>query len=383
MAEKKVLTQTKSAFKFIGRATRLEKDGAYKEATMDKGKNKGKVYHSLRFGVNTSETNGMTVQMFGFTPEQVFLWNSEKNAEFKKEGKKYKGLRVPFDEWLDTKEDYYEKGHVPIETKVGFVRDEEDKLITKGLPAFVASEAIHANIDNGDTVVVKGDIRYSTWTNPEGKEIAQTTFSIKEIYKIADIDFEDKDFEETTYFEQEMVYVDAVDEKKESKVFVTGRTIDYNGNFQDSQFVINYSDGEGGTDEVMRKLADSFLKKISFGDLIEVNGNALNRAIVEEAEEASEEEDFLATLGGKAKPKHAQRYQNTSYISEMQIEGIDAWSKKEYRESDFVVDNLVDKEKEKQKPTSELDDLGGKKKKDDNNPFADGMIEIDEDDLPF
>ena len=88
--EKKDLVQTKNSFKFIGKVTRIEKDGAFKEETATKGKNEGKTYRSLRFGVKTSETNDMTVQMYDFEPTEIFLWNSDK----KKKDANYKGDRV-------------------------------------------------------------------------------------------------------------------------------------------------------------------------------------------------------------------------------------------------------------------------------------------------
>lgn len=377
MAKQTELQQTKNSFKFIGHVTRVDKENAFKQETATRGKREGDTYRSLRFGVKTSETNDMTVSMYDFEPTEVFLWNSEK----RKANQNYKGERMPFEEWQEKQDQLSKDGYAVLQARVGLTHDDNGKIVTKGLPGFVASEKIFQGIDNGDSVVVEGDIRYSRYTNQQGKEVEQKTFTIKRLVKLKDVDFHDEKFEEVTYFEQEMVFVDAVAEKKEKKVYVTGRTIDYNKNFHDSQFVIDYSDGADGTDEGMVKLAGAFTKKFSFGDVLNVFGNAVNRVIVAEVEEeVSEEEDLLASLGGKAKPKHTQSWATRTYLNEMQITGVDAWDKKVYKETDFVVDELVDNKDTKKKTDDDMD-FGGKAKKD-SNPF-DESDDDDSDDLPF
>lgn len=376
--EKTPLQETKGSFKFIGKVSRIDSEYAFKQAEAERGKRQGDTYRSLRFGVKTSDTNEMTASMYDFEPTEVFLWNSKK----KKEDNTYKGERVSFEEWLDNQDAYREEGTTPIQTHVGLHQKEDGKMDIKGMPGFVASKEIFDGFDNGDSVVVSGNVRFSSYENQNGKVIEQTTFGIERIVRIKDIDFEDEKFEEVTYFEQQMVFVDAVAEKKEQKVYVTGRTIDYHKNFHDSEFIVDYSDGEGGTDDGMVKLATAFTKKFAFGDVLTVFGDAINRVIIEENEEEEDEpEDLLASLGGKSKPKHAQNYVSKSYVNEMQITGVEAWDKKVYKETDFEVDELVDKKSSKKDDT---EDFGGKKKKD-TNPFDDdsGKIEISDDDLPF
>jgi single-stranded DNA-binding protein len=380
--EKKPLVQTKGAFKAIGKVTRIDKDGAFREGVADKGKKKGETYRSLRFGVKTSETNEVTVNMFDYEPEEVFLWNSDLAKKEKDKGGKYKGLKVPFDEWVDNEEKLKEEGHSVLQARTGFSYGEDGKLQTRGLPKFVASEEIFENLDNGDSVVIEGDIRYSEYENQQGQMVQKKDLSIEKCYKIKDIDFEDAKFEEVTYFEQELIYIDAEPDKANKKVFLTGRTIDYKKNWNDSQFVIDYSDGEGGDDKDMVTLATGVLKKMKFGDKIKVFGEVLNRAVVVEVEDESdesEEDKLLASLGGKTKPKHAQKWTNTNYISEMRIEGVEAWDKKFYAEEDFVKDELVEDEKD------ESEDLGGKNKKKGTNPFESDIDadDIGDDDLPF
>lgn len=382
---KEDLKQTKNSFKVIGRVSRIDKDGAYDEGTAEKGKREGDTFRKLRFGVKTSETNEITAQMYDYEPTEIFMWNSAKREK----DPNYKGDRIPYEEWEEKQDSLREEGYAVLQTRIGLTYDKDGKIESQGLPSFVASKEIYDNLNNGDSVVVEGEIRYSSWTNDQDKVIEQKTFTIKKVFKIKDVDFYDEKFEEVTYFEQELVYIDAEDDKKEKKVYVTGRTIDYLGNYHDTQFVVDYSDGDGGNDEGMHKLAEAFVKKFKFGDLLNVFGDALNRVVFEEVEDDSntEEEELLASLGGKSKPKHAERYAARTYISEMQIHGVEAWDKKVYKESDFEKDELLEESNKKNNKKNDLsDELGGKGKKN-SNPFDldsdDGAIEINEDDLPF
>ena len=364
------LKQTKNAFKVIGKVTRIDKDGAYKEEVMQKGKREGDLYRSLRFGIKTSETNEITVQMFDYEPNEVFLWNSDK----KKKDSNYKGERLPFATWESQQEELREQGFAVLQTRIGVTYKEDGKVDSKGLPSFVASQEIYNNLDNGDSVVVEGEIRYSTYKNREDKEVEQKTYTIKKLFKIKDVDFEDEKFEEVTYFEQEMVYVDSDLDKREGKLYVTGRVIDYMKNYHDTQMVVTYKDAEGNIDEGMKKLADNISSKFKFGDVINVFGDAVNRVIVEEIEDDSDDDDLFADFGGKSKPKHAQNFTAKTYVNEMSIFGVDKWDKSVYNESDFQKDELVE---EKGGTNPFEDELGGKSK----NPFA--SSDVNEDDLPF
>jgi single-stranded DNA-binding protein len=371
------LKQTKNHFKTIGKVTRIDKDGAFKEDTMTKGAKEGELYRSLKFGVKTSDTNEITVSMFDFEPKEVFMWNSDK----KKEDPSYKGDRFPFATWEEQQEDLREQGYSVLQSRVGLTYGEDGKLESKGLPSFVSSELIYNELDNGDSVVVEGTIRYSTYENRQGKEIEQKTYTITKLFKIKDVDFSHEEFEEVTYFEQEMVFVGIDVSKEEKKAYVTGRHINYNKSFHDIQMIIDFNDGNDGTDEEMKKLANEFAKRLTFGDLITIHGDTLNRAIVAEVEEdEDDEEDLFKDFGGKKKPKHAQGFVTRTYVTEMQIHGIDAWDEAVYTEEDFVKDDLI----EDGKPNLS-DEFGGKKKKEKANPFKldDDDSDIDDDDLPF
>lgn len=372
--EKTKLKETKGVFKVIGKVARIDRDGAFREDVLNKpdNRNHGRLYRSLRFGVKTSPTNEIIVQAFDYEPQEVFLWNSKKREA----DPNYKGDRIPFETWKEQQDELREQGYVVLQSRIGLDYDEKGKLKTKGLPRFVALKEIYENINNGDSVVVEGTIRYSKYKNRNDEIVEQKNYMIERIFRIKDIDFEDDNFEEVSYFEQEMVFVDADLDKEEKKAYVTGRIIDFNGNFEDTQFVINFANENGETDPAMLKLAQAFTKKMEFGDVINVFGDVINRVVVEEVED-EEEDDLLAELGGRSKPKHAQNYVSRTYITEMSINGVDAWKKGVYTEDDFEKDSLIDGD-------DGLGDLGGKKKPNTKNPFeTDEDVDIDEDSLPF
>lgn len=367
------LVQTKNAFKLVGKVCGIDKDGAYKEDVASKGKRQGDLFRSLRFQVETSPTNRVTVSMYDFEPNEIFLWNSDK----RKKDSSYKGDRIPFAEWEERQDQLRDEGYAVLQTRIGVDYKEDGKLDSKGLPSFVASQVIYDNVDNGDYVVVEGEIRHSVWKKDDGTEVPQSTYTIKKLHKIKDLDFESEKFEEITYFEEEVVFIDSDIDKKEGKMYLTGRTIDYGKNFQDIQMVVNFKNEDGEIDSDMVKLVDAIKKRVKFGDIVKVFGDIQNRVVVTEVENDDDGDvDIFAEFGGRKKPKHAETYTAKTYISEMSIHGIEAHDKGVYKEEDFVKDELVD---------SKEDDLGfgGKGKK--SNPFAGEAEddEISEDDLPF
>jgi single-stranded DNA-binding protein len=376
--------QTKSLFKIEGKVTRIDKDKAFVEDEGKSGKREGDTYRSLKFGVKSSQTNELTVEMFDYEPEQIFVWNSKAREE----DPEYKGEYKDFEEWLEDEEELREEGYTVFQTRVGLEYGEDGKLISHGHPSYVASEMIHEGLDNGDSVVIEGEIRYSSYEQ-DGKTKERKTYTIKRVHRKPDIDFDAEDYEEVSYFEQEFVFVSAKVDKKENKTSVIGRIIDYKGDFHDTEFFVNHLDEDGEIDEDMETLGKEIVKTFSFGDVLKVYGDTVNRTILEEKEgsEDSKSKDkkkdkILAGFGGKKKPKHAESYTVRSYITEMQIHGVEDFDEAVYTEEDFVVEDVMTDKKKKKKAG-----LGGKKpKKGKKNPFeADDneTMEISDDDLPF
>lgn len=377
--ELKELQQTRGTFKLSGKVKRIDNDKAYKQGEGKYGKNEGVPSRSLNFVVQTSENNEVKVGAFSYEPKEVFLWNTDLAKKAKEDGKKYKGLRVPYDEWLETREELAEEGFTVLQSRVGLDYDEDGKLITESLPLYLTLDKLYKNLENGDDIHVEGDIRHSTFETQDGKTIHQTQYSLTRVFRSAKpIDFDAEDFEERAYFEDEIVYVGA--DKHPStreKLVITGRTIDYHQNFLDNEYIIDATE-----DKSMGTFGNNIKKRFKFGDKVTVYGKIVNRVEIEEVEET--EDSFLASLGGKSKPSHAQKWGVRNYVQEMSIEGVDDYTSQYYTEEDFASGGFIDDETEEKEDLNSQ--LGGKKRKTevDDDPFADNnKIEIEEDDLPF
>ena len=376
------LQQTKGTFKLIGKVTNIDRENNYVEKIAERGKRKGDPQRQLRFGVRTSTTNEIQVGMFSYEPEEVFLWNSTK----RKDNPSYKGERVEYSKWSKNRKNYEQSGTVPLQTKIGieYATDEKGKLKvqTQNLPTYDAMEYIHEHLYNGDSIVVEGDISYNTYENKQGQMVTSTNYNVTSLFKLKkEVDFESEDFEETSLFVQEMVFVDAENFKKESKAEITGRIIAYNKQYVDADFTINYEhDDEANT---FKKMAEAYAKAVKFGSLIKVHGNIVNRAVTNMVEaDDGDKNDILAMLSGEKNRMEAV----TTYQRFMEIRGTDDLEAGVYDEDDFTSENDKLVEEVTEDEDDALGDLRGNgKSKVSDDPFgADSDdFEIDDDSLPF
>ena len=96
--EEKILNQTKGTFRLIGKITGTERDNFYTSRIIERGKMKGKEMRSLRFGVKTSNQQTVYVQMTGYEPETVYLWNAKEKDKAKRSSK------MSYDDYINQKE---------------------------------------------------------------------------------------------------------------------------------------------------------------------------------------------------------------------------------------------------------------------------------------
>lgn len=369
MTKAKKLEQTRGTFQLKGNATQIDRDNAYEEAIRPDGRFAGRTYRKLNIGVQTSPTNQPRLGIFSYEPETVFLWDNDK----RKKNPDYKGDRMPYEEYLQKKDILKANGVAILQSRVGVTYDDDDKLISEGMTNYEATELIYDNLDNGEGIYVEGDISYSKYTNRQNEEVTGVNYNISRLHKAGDdFDLNDDEYRVENYYEQEMVFVDAMFDKDNKRLIVIGRIIDYRENTVDAEFMVNYGD-----DEDMQKLAKNLKSKFKFGDLMTVHGEIKNETVEEEVE--TEEDDALAMLGGKAQPSFAKRT-NRSYNREMTINGVKAWDKKVYTEEDFMENEFV-KEVDEEEVDDLTKELGGKSADKSDNPFADS--DDSSDDLPF
>ncbi|AZU99014.1 putative single-stranded DNA binding protein [Bacillus phage pW2] len=383
--ERTELKQNKSEFKFIGKVTNADKEGFFVEDQAKSGEREGQTFRRMKFGIRTSETNTLQVQMFAYEPEEVFLWNSK----LREENPEFKGERIPYEEWLEDADEYREKGYTATQARVGLEFGEDGKVISHGVPDYQLADILSENVENGDLLKVEGEIRYNKFQNQAKEWVEQVQWTIKKVHIVKEEDLTKEDAEEMNYFSQEFVFIDAEHIKKEKKTIVTGRVIDFRKKWYDKQFEVVYKDSEGNEDAELKELATGLAKEVKFGDVLTVWGYAVNRVIVtnEKSEEEQKEEkrkkNLLSGLGGKAQPKHAERYTGKKFEQGLQIQGVVDWQEKVYDEDDFPNQELIQEESTSKKASG----LGGKKSK--TNPFAKKKEEenplegIDESDLPF
>lgn len=370
MAKTKKLEQTRGTFQLKGNATQIDRDNAYEEAIRPDGRFAGRTYRKLNIGVQTSPTNQPRLGIFSYEPEDVFLWDNKKREK----DPNYKGDRMPYEEYLQKKDILKANGVAILQSRVGVTYDDDGKLISEGMTNYEATELIYDNLDNGEGVYVEGDISYSKYTNRQNEEVTGVNYNISRLHKAGDdFDLNDEEYRVENYYEQEMVFVDAMVDKDNDRLIVIGRIIDYRENTVDAEFMVNY-----GTDEDMQKLAKNLKNKFKFGDLMTVHGEIKNETVEEEVE--TEEDDALAMLGGKAQPSFAKRT-NRSYNREMTINGVKAWDRKAYTEEDFMENEFV-KEVDEEEVDDLTKELGGKSADKSDNPFADSDDDLNEED-PF
>ena len=384
MAEKqeKILEQTRSTFRAIGKVTGVDRDNFYKSGIVERGKNEGKEYRSLRFGVKTSPTQTIYVQMFGMEQDQVYVYDN----------KIKKGGMVDYDEFMDKQEAWAEEGKVTFDSTVNLTttgrKDPKSHLLK-----FDNIDLIYELLSNGMSVYVSGNITRSSYENQSGETVNQTNNDLTQILLVDDIDFDSNKFREYAVFTEEFVLTDTEIDKEQEKLIVNGLTIDYNENTYPVSFDLSYAEEmngkllstEGVSDEdikknneyvaeqvEMKKKMIKAFRKLKYGTLLKVDGKMINKVTVTEQE--TEDDDLLADLRGNSK-KAIYDYSKTLSIS-----GTDSYTPSKYKEDDFLEaqrkNDLVEEKK-----SDDFDDLKGSKEKD---PFGDSSeIDISEDDLPF
>ncbi|MCY9737546.1 hypothetical protein M5X17_27975 [Paenibacillus alvei] len=348
-----MLEQTKSTIKLRGIVGGLTKKNAYREGTYEKGKLEGKDWRQINFSLQTSKFNRIFVTLRG--NEQDFVYPYKKG----KDGEKGTTLKnYSFDDRHDLPE-----GYTLFGVNMYLEKDDEGENVRTNLIDFDAVEYLYDNLNDGDSVFVKGEIVFSSYMKDEEK-VDKTEFKITSISRIQDIDFDAEDFKEMCSFEQDIVFIGSDVDKKEGVVYVTGRTIGYNNRFNDAVFVIRPEE-----DEQLKKLANVFGgKTLKFGDFMTITGLCLNLA-----ETVEEDEVPVESMFGGYTPNGFEKRTVTNYINELRMTGAidESYVKRKYKESDFEVPEFIEKAKDNENPLTGL------------KTDVDDSEDINDEDLPF
>lgn len=215
-----------------------KKSNGYKEGVIENGDYKGNKYRSIRFMLKTSDSNVIPVEVFGTTKENVVFYNE----------KLKKSVKVNWEQRHTAKYDGYE-------------------LM---LPEYDLAEIINNEFKDGDSVTIKGKIRYQIY-----EDKLQIKFIIGKIYKCTEpLDFTSENFKEKCYFNQEIIVESVEEDKKENKVFVNAYHIEYGDRINFCSFEVD-----------PLHVTPTFIKNIKglkFGDFIKVSGVIHSRVIYTE-----------------------------------------------------------------------------------------------------
>jgi hypothetical protein len=325
------LEQTKSKWVFVGQVNRLGSAHAFGKGVTKNGKE----YESVRFGIKTSKTNENMVELFGQEQDFVYPFSQTKKKETG-DGK----LKHPF-KFRDELPDTY---HL-IGIKLNLTDGESEELVELDAVPYIKK-----HLKDGDWVWATGEMTFGEYKNKKGEIKKQTQYSITAISKIDPKDFDAADFEETSSFMQQFVYVGSERVKEDKKVLIDGYSIPY------SKDSTKFAKTNGLTvNEVTHAKMATKMLKLKTGDFLEVMGLVRNEAVVEDAPDDTPDD------WGSTKPKGMDKG-ITHTVSELVITAVESFEEKKYSEDDFVV--------------SEAEQTFGKTAK--KNPFAD-----DSDDVPF
>lgn len=195
------LPQTKGEFKLSGIVTGTQKGDKF---FTNKKTKKGNDMNLLNFGVETNKDSTVYISLNGMVRDNVYFYKrpDKKNGETKGDTKKIA--------WAD-RQKFQEEGYRLIGVNVGVTK----KLNEKGeqvnnnntLTEYDACKIIAQNLQDDQSVFVKGNIEYSSYKNDKGDIKRSSKFVPNQVSLCKPIDFENEDFKENNTFKQTFIFM--------------------------------------------------------------------------------------------------------------------------------------------------------------------------------
>lgn len=209
------MKQTPNSFQYRGVVTGTKSQRFYK---------KGDTWNALEFGVQIAENKTVFVSMNGFVRDEVYYYKKGENGA--------KGTTTKV-KWKDRK-NAPSKDHRLIGVNISTGKDENNKNINETFTEWDAIEWLNTNLKDGDNVFIKGNIRFSSYTDRNGQTRRKMEFVPNQIsYTQKPVDFDAEDYKEMAEFENTLVF-SSIDpevdenEKKTGRFILTGYAIAYN-----------------------------------------------------------------------------------------------------------------------------------------------------------
>lgn len=254
------LQQTTGTYQLKGVITGVEKDNFYKEIKTRSGKD----MRLVNFGVEVAPNKTIYNSLNGMQKDEVFFSKRDKETK-KTEIKKVK--------W-NNRNTFNEEGFSLIGTRLGLEKDEEGKNIKKTLVEYDACKEINDNMEDDQSVFIKGQIEFSSYDSDNGKK-RNVKFIPQQISLCSkEIDFSEEGFEAESAFSQQIVFMGI--EKKDGRYVVSAKIITYSS-IEDTEFIIK--------DDALAKL---FKQKLKPYNAIQVHGHI----VVEESVEQVQDDDI-------------------------------------------------------------------------------------------
>ena len=213
------LKQTTNSFQCRGVVSGTKSQRFYKDKI---GSNQDGV--SVNFGVNIGDKKSVFLTLTAYPRKEVYYYKKGENGA--------KGTTKAV-AWKDrTKAPG--AGYRLIGTTISTGKDEEGNNINSTFTEFDAVNWIHENLKDGDSVFIRGNIEFRSWTDKNGQTKKMINLVPNQIsYTKKPIDFDADDFTEMCEFENTLVFQSVDPEtdenaRKTGRFVLTGYSIGYN-----------------------------------------------------------------------------------------------------------------------------------------------------------
>ena len=213
---------------------------------------------SVNFGVNIADKKSVFMTLTAYPRKEVYYHKKGENGA--------KGTTKAV-AWKDRKKSPGE-GYRLIGTTISTGKDEEGNNINTIFTEYDAVNWIHENLQDGDSVFIKGKIEFRSWTGKDGQIVKSINLVPNQIsYTKKPIDFDDEDFNEMCEFENTIVFQSIDKEEDENgkstgRFILTGYSIGYNS-VENVSFILK---------EDCAKLAENLKKRMKPGYAIKTFG---------------------------------------------------------------------------------------------------------------
>lgn len=264
------LPQTKGTFQVRGIVSGVKKDNFYTEKKTKTGKD----FRMVNFGVEYEDKKTIYPSLNGMPRDKVYF--SKKDEDGKTDVK-----AVAWKDRIKNAPEGYRM--IGVLTGLKKVPGDNGKLKNDNhyRTEYDACEYINENLNDGDSVFVKGNLKFGSYTNQDG-EVSRTTKFVPTQVSLCqkDIDFDVEDYAPAHDFTQTIVFV-GIDQERENdkptgRFVVDAKIVNYNS-IESAEFIIEDA-----------KLAKQMRSGLKPYNAIQVYGH-IN--VVNNVEEVESEED--------------------------------------------------------------------------------------------